>query len=82
MDAILLNFAQFVRLYVNHRPLKGITRRDLEQASVNIAQYVANTSTTSMKKVKSSSSGNSSKSGKAQVAVDRNKLFELLSTLG
>lgn len=74
VDAILLNFAQFVRLYINHRPVKGITRRDIERAFVNIAQYATNpTSLTESK---------SSKSGKAQVAVERNKLFELLSTLG
>lgn len=80
MDAILLNFAQFVRLYVNHRPLKGITQRDIEQAFMNIAQYTtynsSNTTTNSNKKCKNS------KLGKAQIALDRNKLFELLSTLG
>ncbi|CCW70960.1 unnamed protein product [Phytomonas sp. Hart1] len=32
VDRILLDFEQFLRLYVNYRPVFGISRRDIEQA--------------------------------------------------
>ncbi|KAK7194561.1 WD domain, G-beta repeat [Novymonas esmeraldas] len=32
VDAILLDFSQFMRLYINYRPVFGITRQDIEAA--------------------------------------------------
>lgn len=32
VDTILLDFSQFMRLYINYRPVYGISRQDIEQA--------------------------------------------------
>ncbi|KAG5502895.1 hypothetical protein JKF63_04666 [Porcisia hertigi] len=32
VDAILLDFSQFMRLYINYRPVFGVTRQDIEAA--------------------------------------------------